>query len=124
MGGLTTATITNPTGVFAGTDYITYFTDDLGGGFVVGNSVIQGHQIFSGTVQSPAFAANSYTDLFYYGGTVPIGATLTISALTSVASAAPEPAAWAMMIVGFGVVGGILRKRQQVEAQLAGGSTA
>jgi hypothetical protein len=30
----------------------------------------------------------------------------------AVASAVPEPATWAMMIVGFGVAGGALRRRR------------
>lgn len=34
-------------------------------------------------------------------------------------SAVPEPSTWAFMIVGFGLVGGTLRKRRPVLAQLA-----
>lgn len=36
-----------------------------------------------------------------------------------VAAAVPEPAAWAMMIGGFGVVGGSLRRRRSVSTRLA-----
>ena len=36
-----------------------------------------------------------------------------------VAAAVPEPASWAMMIGGFGLVGGALRRRQQREAVAA-----
>jgi hypothetical protein len=35
--------------------------------------------------------------------------TLQISAV----SAAPEPAAWAMMMVGFGLIGGAIRYRRR-----------
>lgn len=31
-----------------------------------------------------------------------------------VPGAVPEPATWAMMIVGFGMVGGVLRRRRNV----------
>lgn len=37
----------------------------------------------------------------------------------SVAASAPEPAAWAMMIVGFGAVGGALRRRKPARALAA-----
>jgi hypothetical protein len=31
--------------------------------------------------------------------------------MTNLSSAVPEPATWAMMIIGFGVAGGALRRR-------------
>lgn len=34
-------------------------------------------------------------------------------------SAVPEPASWAMMIGGFGIIGGALRRRQQIAKRLA-----
>ena len=34
----------------------------------------------------------------------------------SIAAAVPEPAAWGMMILGFGLVGGVLRRRSSVNA--------
>ena len=36
--------------------------------------------------------------------------------LTSVVAAVPEPATWAMMIVGFGLVGGAMRRRKSLTA--------
>ena len=36
----------------------------------------------------------------------------------SIAGAAPEPATWAMMILGFGMVGGAMRRRPQVRATI------
>ena len=46
-------------------------------------------------------------------------AFLGVSNLNVVAGPVPEPATWAMMIVGFGVVGASLRRRKPVVAQLA-----
>ena len=37
----------------------------------------------------------------------------------SVANAVPEPASWAMMLIGFGVVGATLRRRQSANFKLA-----
>ncbi len=44
-----------------------------------------------------------------------------VQAIASVAAAngaVPEPATWAMMIVGFGAIGGTLRRRQNVAARV------
>lgn len=46
------------------------------------------------------------------------GASLTIR-LGALAAATPEPGTWAMMIIGFGVAGFALRRRQRVTARLA-----
>jgi len=37
---------------------------------------------------------------------------LTSGSITDVTGAVPEPASWAMMIAGFGLVGGAMRRRQ------------
>lgn len=38
----------------------------------------------------------------------------------SVSAAVPEPAAWAMMIIGFGLVGGAMRRRSNARSATAG----
>ena len=43
-----------------------------------------------------------------------------VSFLSSATSAVPEPGTWAMMIGGFGLVGGALRRRRSVKVALAG----
>lgn len=50
------------------------------------------------------------------GGEVAGGWTLNI---TTDAGAVPEPATWAMMIGGFGMVGGAMRRRNAVKASFA-----
>jgi len=50
------------------------------------------------------------TDSFITPGTFFVrGATLTVSVVDT---AVPEPAAWALMILGFGGVGGLMRRRR------------
>lgn len=46
------------------------------------------------------------------GGAFPSDVTLAVSASGSVTSAVPEPAAWALMLVGFGGVGAAIRGRR------------
>ena len=72
-----------------------------------GNSFLNaaGQQLFNfagGTLAAPTFR----TGQFVLDG----GTTLTISEIAAV----PEPATWAMMIGGFGLVGGTLRRRSKV----------
>lgn len=48
-----------------------------------------------------------------------IGFETTAGAAITATAAVPEPAAWAMMIGGFGLVGGGLRRRQTVRVRYA-----
>ena len=47
------------------------------------------------------------------------GNPLSINGSVSAISAVPEPAAWALMILGFGVVGASMRRRQSVRVTFA-----
>ena len=47
-----------------------------------------------------------------YNGTVPDGGASVGSSIAFIAPAVPEPASWAMMITGFGLVGGMARSRK------------
>lgn len=57
-------------------------------------------------VDSFTFAAPGYDGYFYPG-------SITLEVLGPV-GAVPEPATWAMMIIGFGAVGFAMRRRQKV----------
>jgi len=69
---------------------------------------IDGLQLYSGPESAPtllAFGPTRYTDIYS-------GAELTISAV----EAAPEPATWATMVIGFGLIGGACRARRRTVA--------
>lgn len=57
--------------------------------------------LFTGSLQAPVFAPGSPTLT---------RGTLTI---TEVGAAVPEPATWAMMLIGFGAIGFAMRRRKQ-----------
>ena len=89
---------------------LVFYRDDLWNGGLCGSSdglvcdlfVGIGPQVFSGTTLEPTFLSGTY-------GFAP-GYRLTIS------NAVPEPATWAMMIVGFGLVGLSARRRREAVA--------
>ncbi|WP_235890342.1 PEPxxWA-CTERM sorting domain-containing protein [Sandaracinobacter neustonicus] len=71
-----------------------------------------GAQLFTGDPQvAPVFAPGVFElKDFYLSQTGKY--TLTISDPDAGTPAIPEPASWAMMIAGFGLVGGVLRRRR------------
>ncbi len=62
-----------------------------------------GDVVFGGTVENPIFTPGTYNFPGFFSS-----GTLTISAL---GGAVPEPASWALMIGGFALAGGTLRRR-------------
>lgn len=67
---------------------------------------ITGGPLFTGSTSAPVFVPGVYQ----LGGAVSGDATLTISEGIS-AAPIPEPATWAVMILGFGMAGHALRRR-------------
>ena len=78
---------------------------------LIGLSATSGANTFYGF----AFTTNSVLNSFGFG-TVP-GATIT--ATSAIPAAVPEPATWAMMLIGFGAVGFSVRRRRQSSLALA-----
>lgn len=68
--------------------------------------------LFTGSQTMPTFSTGSFTLVNPFFG----NGTLNIS---SVQAAVPEPASWAMMIMGFGVVGLAMRRRQKVTMRVS-----
>lgn len=69
----------------------------------LGFSQFAGPQLFTGPTSNPVFKIGTFT----LTGIVSGNSTLTIAA-----AAVPEPAAWTLLIAGFGLVGAALRRRQ------------
>lgn len=104
------AAITNGTGLYADLSSITFFSSDEGGAF----DSYYGPQLYIGSEQAPSLLAGSF-DILFEDLSDQTG-TLTIGEL---AGAVPEPATWAMMLVGFGAVGtGLRRRKGQIDRAL------
>lgn len=93
--------IGNSTGQYSGLTSLEFYSSNVGGLF--GNYF--GAQIYSGSTSAPAiFQSGSFAALF--DNNPNLAGTVTISAV-------PEPATWAMMLIGFGAVGFVMRRRRQ-----------
>ncbi len=80
----------------------------------LGFTQFSGPTIFGGTTAHPIFSPGVFQlNNPFFGGP----ATLTISEIAS--GAVPEPASWAMLIMGFGLVGAIMRRRARLTLQAA-----
>jgi len=98
----------------------TFTSIGLYAGTGIGGTLLQTGTISarSGGTQTAALDAFTLDTGFYtiaYTGTVKgrpagVGSNITFAE----ASPAPEPASWAMMLVGFGAIGGAMRSRRKV----------
>ncbi|WP_260600228.1 PEPxxWA-CTERM sorting domain-containing protein [Sphingomonas endolithica] len=70
--------------------------------------------LFTGSPSNPIFLTGSFTLVNPFFG----DGTLTISP-AAVAGAVPEPATWAMMLVGFGGIGFSMRRRLKVRTTVS-----
>lgn len=104
-------------GVFQGVTLaaatVVFPTANIGGAFYVnvgsGKEVsLWGTQLYTGSLASPTLSSGTFK---LNGGAV----TLTVK---STAGAVPEPATWAMMILGMGAVGYAMRRRQKATAKV------
>jgi hypothetical protein len=68
----------------------------------------------SGNIRYDGFDPTPAIFLFSAQGTT----ATSFSATTIALSAVPEPATWAMMLIGLGAIGGTLRRRQKVTARI------
>jgi hypothetical protein len=92
-----------------GMDYIATFTSAAFAGY-------DGISAIADVTGTPDALPFSYqTDL----GAIRITDVTGINFSASVAGAVPEPATWAMMIGGFGMVGGAMRRRRSVKVSFA-----
>ncbi len=105
--------------------FVDFYTTELGGGLRMrpvegtwqGSSAIYnllGDALFSGALEAPHFTPGAYA--LSLGTNQPKDTTLVISALTA---PVPEPATWALMIVGFGAIGLAARRQHLAAVQFA-----
>ena len=92
------------------------------GGVSIFNGVTRGAPITSLTGSSLAVASGDILSFRFpksagqqFGSLTGIDATVDFS--PSSIGAVPEPASWAMMIIGFGAVGSAMRRRSKIRAQ-------
>jgi hypothetical protein len=93
----------------ASTGFLAFYTTAKGGG--LSDLVLFdlfGPQLFSGTTDAPVFLTGSFGLNDSAGA--PAG-TLTINA----AGGVPEPVTWAMMLLGFGAMGLVIRRERKGE---------
>jgi len=96
---------------------VNFYTTSAWGGFNFNSTAFDalGPQLFTGSTAALTFSEGIFELYSDNGASRPLG-TLTIS------SAVPEPATWAMMLIGFLAVGGTLRnarRKQNVEVSYA-----
>jgi len=95
---------------------VTFFSADFGGGLELddfyGNALLlstEGPQLYTGDESNPMFNLGTFELTEYQGS----GHYVLNIAAAGGGSPAPEPASWAMMLGGFGMVGGALRNRRK-----------
>jgi hypothetical protein len=103
--------ITNVAGI---SKDVYFYTASIGGGLGFKNTnnstftfVTDGPQLFTGLNTAPTFSLGTFA-LTQFGG--PARYSLTISDPNAVTGAVPEPATWAMMLLGFGGIGFAMRR--------------
>lgn len=92
------------------TEGLTFYTLSDGGGLADDFNLfdLYGEQLFTGSTSAPTFLTGTFELANVAGGEAGI---LTIST-----AAVPEPATWAMLVLGFGALGIAVRRSKKVLA--------
>lgn len=112
----------NVAGVFNGTAATARnirFDNRLGPALVINGSPLgiasfQGDDLFTGTGANPVFKQGTFTLT-----SATLGGSYQLSISPVLAGAVPEPATWALLLLGFGVTGYAMRRKTKVHARLS-----
>jgi hypothetical protein len=110
LGDSTQVPVSNWTGNVGPYSSIVWFSLGDNGMFdtVDGAYVVFGPQVYGGTEAAPTFATGVFPGADQTNG---LSGVLTVTAV-------PEPAGWALMLIGFGALGSTLRRRRVALAQV------
>lgn len=103
----------NGTDTFANVSFGTGFLSTLQIGGINFSGTFRGPDLFDGSRTSPQFNLGSF--VLSPGSLTPAGGTLTVSQVGAV----PEPATWAIMILGFFGMGVALRRSKNVTRKVS-----
>jgi hypothetical protein len=91
-------------------DQFTFYTADFGGGFGDYENQYIGPVLFTGTTEHPIFKTGTFAINDFI-----VDGSITITDLSAPPTGGvPEPASWALMLGGFGLVGTAMRRRTTV----------
>jgi PEP-CTERM motif len=109
LGFNTQVPVSNWTGNIGPYSSIVWFSLSANGMFDTpdGVFVVFGPQVYGGTEAAPTFAPGVFPGADQTTG---LNGVLTVTAV-------PEPAGWALMLIGFGALGSVLRRRRIALAQ-------
>lgn len=96
---------TQSAGATYNANYFFYIASAGGGLFDSRGHDFSGDQLYTGTINAPTFKLGNFALQSVDGSAV----SLTIA--DAAAAAVPEPASWAMMLTGFGVIGFAWRRK-------------
>jgi len=122
VGGQTAYAITSISGTVNGSAIVAPTAASYGNYFTTGATFLDGSGIRFNTANgmNVAFFNQSTNQLYRVNGISP-GTSFYVTASSSAVAAAPEPASWALMVGGFGLIGVALRgRRNGATASLAG----
>ena len=119
VGGQTAFAITSVTGTVNGSAIVAP-TGSYGNYFTTGPSFLDGTgTTFSTAAGNTVTFFNQSSNGIYRVNTFSPGSSSFVSASSSAVAPVPEPASWALLIMGFAVLGGALRTRRPRLAALA-----
>ena len=120
VGGQTAVAITGISGTINGSAINNAAGGNYGNYFTTGNYFLDGSGVNITTASGIAlnFFNQSSNNLYRINATNPF-TTFYVAASSSAVAGVPEPAAWALMVGGFGMVGAAMRQRRRAVASYA-----